>query len=540
MPAPESVERRLEFGLIRQADKIRIVLAFFLMVVFLAAGESVILRPDLAGSAILLATIGSIWSFFFLRWDELLLRGRLPSAVALVILFDLAWLTMFIIATGGFYSPFWALLLLVVVFAAMFFSGTSAAMPLTAFVVALIFVAMAGTLPRLTPTVVWAIAGRLLAVLLLAWFSWALCMVLERERRASQRLVRHLTEGVLLINYDGAVLLANPQMAQFCGMSMDELVGYRIFSPGTRVGDAVLRRMVSDVESRPRLPVSRDLTIEGRQITDLRCTVVPCGRLRGQVLGWVLIVQDVTDIRAATRLREMGLDMVSHELRSPLASLRVMAQVLNGVAGELTDAERERVAVTIERETDRLSRLVADLMDISQVERADYTLAVTAVSVPEAVGQVHELYARHAEQQGKTLINEVPAELPEVLADMDRLVQIINNLVDNAIKYTSVGGSIWLRGEALEDKLSVSVQDTGAGISPEALGVIFEKFGQAPAEGSLSASARGLGLGLYLARTLAWKMHGDLTVHSRPGEGTTFTLTLPRADARPPVVTPPS
>jgi signal transduction histidine kinase len=276
------------------------------------------------------------------------------------------------------------------------------------------------------------------------------------------------------------------------------------------------------------------MTIEGRQTTDLRCTTVPCGRSRGQVLGWVVIVQDVTDIKASTRLKEKGLDMVSHELRSPLASLRVMAQVLNGVAGELTDSDRERVAVTIERETDRLSRLVADLLDISQLERPDYAVHLVAVSVSDVVERVYDLYAPQAEAQGKTLFQELPDNFPAALGDLDRLVQILTNLVDNAIKYTPPEGKITLGGQATEDAVQVWVQDTGPGISPEMATVVFEKFAQAGQAPGGTTGQRGVGLGLYLARTLALRQGGDLTLTSRVGEGSTFTLTLPRADACPP------
>lgn len=533
MLAATATERRLEFGLIRQADKIRIILAFFLMLVFLTAGPAVIFRPEIAGTAIVFATLGSIWSFFFLRWDTLLLRGRLPLVVTLVILFDLLWMTLFLIATGGFHSPFWPLLLLVVVFASTFFSDISAAMPLTALVVAVIYGSLATALPQLDRPTMWELVARLLVVFLLAWINWALCLVLERERRASQRIVRHLTEGVLLVNSDGSVIMANPQMAQYAGMAVDELVGYNLITPEPRPGDAILRLLAADMPSRPAQPVTREVTIEGRHTSDLRATTVPCGRIRGQVLGWVLIVQDLTDLLATARLKEAGLGVLSHELRSPLASLRVMAQVLNGVAGELTDAERERVAVTIERETDRLSRLVADLLDIAQLEREDYTITPVPVSVTEAASAVRDLFAAQAELHNQHLLDELPPDFPLALGDPDRVAQILTNLVDNALKYTPAGGTVCLGGAAHEATVEVWVQDEGPGVEAEVADFIFEKFAQATEKVGGSGS-RGVGLGLYVARVLARKQSGDLQLVSRPGEGSTFILTLPRADSAEP------
>ena len=295
-----AADRHLEFGLIRQADKIRVVLVFFLVTISLFAGPAVLTIPSMAYTSLSLAALVCVWSLFFLRWDELLLRGRLPLAVTVLTLFDLGWMTLFILGTGGFESPFWALLLLVVVFAGAFLqrcllvASADGAGGHQA-----VFAVMAGVEESGHGNPVWDLCGRLLIVVCTSWFTWGLASVLERERQANQRIVRHLTEGVLLINGEGRVLLANPQLCKFCGLAVQDIVGRSLEEVGATPGHALLRQLLKDVAQRPGGTAVRDVLIEGKQVYDLRCSTVPCGT-GARPLGWVLIVQDMTDINAQT------------------------------------------------------------------------------------------------------------------------------------------------------------------------------------------------------------------------------------------------
>ncbi len=525
-------ERHLEFGLIRQADKIRVILVFFLATISLGAGKEMLVVSSLAYTSLALAALVCVWSLFFLRWDELLARGRLPLAVVLLNLFDLGWLTLFVVGTGGADSPFWALLLLVVVFAGAFFSDASWSLPLTTFLVAAIYATLAGASEHSDLTTVWALSGRLLVVICTAWFTWGLASVLERERQANQRIVRHLTEGVLLLNSEGVVLLANPRLGQMCGLTAEELTGRDLEKLVELPGYALLRQLAGDLLSRPTTVLTTEVVVEGKEAHDLRCTTVPC-RGGERTLGWVLIVQDITDIKAQARLKEQGLGLVSHELRSPLASLRVMAQLLSGISGELTPAERDRVASTIEHETDRLSRLVTGLLDLARLEQADFTLRDDEVHLGKLVHGVADLFTPTAQLAGIELRVEVPEDLPVIRADNDRLAQVLTNLVDNAVKYTPRGGTVTLGAETSAGQARLWVRDTGRGIPEEALELIFQKFGQSPGS-EHDRSERGLGLGLYVARLIALKHGGDLWVSSRVGKGSTFMLVLPRVGAAAP------
>ena len=528
-----AAERHLEFGLVRQSDKIRIVLILFLTVVSVAADQRVVPHREIALLALGMAALAAAWSYFFLRWDELLVRRRLAMGVTLLSLFDICWLWMYLVATGGQQSPFWALLVLPVIFSATFFSRTAAAVPLTAFLVGSVLMLMAARDGPLDMQAIWFLSARLLFVLLVAWFAWGLASVLELERRANQRIVRYLTEGVLLINREGAILLCNPRMASLCGLEVDDIVGQRVFGLYDLPGYALLREMMRDVVKKPTAVTVCGTTLEGRELMDLRITTVPCGLSRGEALGWVVVVQDVTEIMGAARMKENTLGLLSHELRSPLASLRVMGQLLGGMAGQLDEDERERVAVTIEKETDRLSRLVTGLLDMTKIEQASYQLERRVISLPEATHRVLDLFEARAAESNLRLVVDVPSDLPGVLADPDRTMQILTNLLDNAVKYTPPGGEVRVSAQPNAYTVLLAVSDTGPGIAPEEQERVFEKFGQVhdPAPGH--AERAGLGLGLHVARSLARKMGGDVYLTSRLSEGSTFTLVLARADTQP-------
>ena len=283
------------------------------------------------------------------------------------------------------------------------------------------------------------------------------------------------------------------------------------------------------LRERPRDAGHVEIVVTGTEVTDLRCTVVPLGGLRP--LGWVVVVQDITDFKAVTRMKEQGLGLLSHELRSPLASMQGMAMVLTRLADGLTVEDRNRAISVIARESDRLSRLVADLMDMTQIEQAAYALDGQPVRVGELIDSVVDLYVLRAQDKGVSLTRQVPADLPPMVGDFRRLVQVLSNLVDNALKHTPAGGEITITANARNMRGRICVGDTGPGIPPEDQDRVFEKFGRSQPEADNGNADSGLGMGLYIARLLARKHGGDLLLRSEPGEGAEFTLILPMVEA---------
>ena len=226
------------------------------------------------------------------------------------------------------------------------------------------------------------------------------------------------------------------------------------------------------------------------------------------------------ELRRLSALRADFVSLVSHELRSPMAAVIGSARTLQQRWRELRPDQREAFLAVIADETTRLSSLVGDVLDTSRIESGMFGYTFSDVDLAEIVRD--SAAAAEIGQDEVRLSQELPTALPHVRGDAERLRQLMDNLISNAVKYSDSGGVVKVHAQVDDGHVVVRVRDTGPGIAPEHQGQIFEKFGRA------SGSAKpGTGLGLFLARSFAEAHGGSLTVDSSPGEGATFTLRLP-------------
>ena len=393
--ASTGAERHVEFGLVRQIDRVKLVLVLLSAVIVVGSGDSIVVSRSLAGFVLAMSALLTLWSYFFIKWDEMAAEGKLPIFVTAFVVVDLGLCASFVQATGGFHSPFWPILLVPVIVAAIFFSGARIALPLTAGLVGIVMSIQAAPEQVWSAARVWELLSRLGIIGLVAWVAWALSAVLERERRANQTIVRHLTEGALLVGLDGRVLLANPAMGRLCGVSVGDMIGQPVAQLVANSGE-LLGQAMQDADTRPASTMVRDLVQSSRRLSDLRCTTVPCADEEGTPLAWLVVVQDLTEIRALTRMKEKGLGLLTHELRSPLTSMRGLARVLSGVTGELSGAEQRQALSFMEKESDRLSRLVGEMLDVASLEQSKVQFHLRPVRVEETIEQVTELFSVQA------------------------------------------------------------------------------------------------------------------------------------------------
>jgi signal transduction histidine kinase/DNA-binding NarL/FixJ family response regulator len=232
----------------------------------------------------------------------------------------------------------------------------------------------------------------------------------------------------------------------------------------------------------------------------------------------------------ADRLKSLFIANMSHEIRTPLNSVLALTQLLReGVAGPLV-ADQRRYLEVIERNGQNLLRLINDILDLSRIEAGHVEVDIQDLPLGPVVAEVVDTLSPLAQRKDLELAVRMPDPPPRVHGDVDRLRQILNNLVGNAIKFTDAG-MVQVAVETRDGEVSIQVIDTGIGIAEADIGKIFREFFQV--DQTLARRQGGTGLGLPIAIRLARLMGGDITVSSVPGSGSRFTLTLPRAPDRP-------
>jgi signal transduction histidine kinase len=227
------------------------------------------------------------------------------------------------------------------------------------------------------------------------------------------------------------------------------------------------------------------------------------------------------ELRRLSALRADFVSLVSHELRSPMAAVIGAARTLEERWRELNAEQRQAFLALISDETSRLSRLVGDVLDTSRIEAGTFSFTFRDVDLTQLLRDV--VAAAELAQDEVRVRTEVSGTLPRVRGDRERLRQVIRNLVDNAVKYSSAGSEVRVRASAYDGDIRVDVQDHGPGIPLEDHKLIFEKFGRSGG----GVTKPGTGLGLFIARSIVEAHGGWLDVESAPDQGATFTLELP-------------
>ncbi len=340
-----------------------------------------------------------------------------------------------------------------------------------------------------------------------------------RERNRLNTVLNALSDGVLILNRHGEVRLLNPNAARILQTVEERALG-RTFVQAVRdhrIVEVFVRCQQSSQEE------SAMLELDGGRF--LRVVVTPS--LKGHVRGYVVILQDLTTLHHLQTVRQDFISNLSHELRTPLASVRALVDTLNDGALEDPPAA-QRFLRRMEVEVDALTQMVQELLELSRIESGKAPVRLQEVTAAPAIAAGAERLRTQAERAELTLAIDLPSDLPTVIADPDRIQQVVVNLVHNAIKFTPAGGQIRLTAKhnATTGEVVVAVQDSGVGIAPEDQPRIFERFYKA----DRARSGGGTGLGLAIAKHIIQAHGGRVWVESWPSRGSTFFFSLPTAD----------
>jgi two-component system phosphate regulon sensor histidine kinase PhoR len=346
--------------------------------------------------------------------------------------------------------------------------------------------------------------------------------LLEHDKEQLRAILSGMVEGVIAVDERGRVVFANDRAGKLLGFEPLAVGKQPLFDVAREAGfrEIVEKGLAASDAHREELewrgPPARTLAVY-------------VSRFPGHGMpGAVVVLHDTTDVRQAERMRQDFVANVSHELKTPLTVIKSSVEALTDGAVEEPEA-RDMFLGQVTREADRLHALIQDLLSLARIESGNLALEAKSVALGREITDCVERHHARAEGKTLTMVEKPPADAREVMvwADPDALRQVLDNLVDNAIKYTPNGGRITVRWNATPDAIVFEVEDTGVGIPQEDLPRVFERFYRV--DKARSRSMGGTGLGLSIVKHLVQAMKGQVRVASTVGKGTTFRVSLPRA-----------
>lgn len=340
-------------------------------------------------------------------------------------------------------------------------------------------------------------------------------------------VLRAMMEGVLAVDERQRILFANDAAGRLLGFVAEDAEGKMLLEVVRNhmlheaVAEALANRDTTDHETQR---YEFDSHRSRGKIISFRAS-----RLHGDPCpGVVLVLQDVTDLRRLEHLRQEFIANVSHELKTPLAAIKAFAETLR--AGAIDDPGINRkFTASIEEEAERLNDLIAKMLKLAKIESGHEPFVIVPIRLEDALEQCLERHDPLAAQKQLSLrVEATGGKDVSVWADRDGLTTILNNLVDNAIKYTGAGGEVVIRYAALDDQVvRIEVSDSGVGIPAELQPRVFERFYRV--ETSRSREFGSSGLGLAIVKHLAHHFNGSVSVRSEVDRGSTFEVLLPNA-----------
>ncbi|MBI5745261.1 MAG: PAS domain S-box protein [Elusimicrobia bacterium] len=345
-------------------------------------------------------------------------------------------------------------------------------------------------------------------------------------RDRTEKVLSKVAEGKVIVDKDGKILMMNPAAEAISGKRLAEVAGTHV-SEHLNPGEHFLT-LSEDMDLSSGAPVSGKVSQAGDEEVGraLRGSMALLQDDEGRVVGAYTTLPELTKFKEAQRLQEEFLSKITHELQSPLSSISSALEMLTDTAnGKLDTDESKFLAISV-RNSRRLTEMIRSILDFSKLQSGKLTVHPEPVSLGSMLAEAGDGLLPWAKTKELTLTVRAPVPDVTVLADRTRIIQVLTNLIANAIKSTPKGGSVLVAASRTanpEPGAVVGVRDTGPGIAPENLKKIFQKFVQVDDGGA----REGVGLGLAIANELVALHHGKIWAESEQGKGATFYFTIP-------------
>lgn len=344
------------------------------------------------------------------------------------------------------------------------------------------------------------------------------------QKKRIETIINRMTDPVIGLDEKRFVVFANEKSLQLLNLPKEKVVGR--YSPDVALENDLLRKLIRQEEINEKANLLK-IIINGKEnyfskeIIDIHYT--PTGEKENIHVGQVILLKNITQYKELDLAKTNFIATISHELKTPIASLQMCAQLISDERVGLLNQEQQKIVTSLKDETNRLSKLVSELLDLSQVETGNVKLTLGSVSPIKLVEQAIDSVKLQAERNNITLDLEASEDLPTVKADPEKATWVLINLLTNAIRYTPGNGKIEIRVEKISNQVHFSVQDFGPGIEEKYLSRVFDKFFQVP------GTTHGTGLGLAISKEFIEAQGGTITLQSKFGYGSTFIVSLPQS-----------
>lgn len=346
----------------------------------------------------------------------------------------------------------------------------------------------------------------------------------EQEKRKTESIMMNLSDGLIMLDNTYRLVLVNPKAEEYLGIKEKEVVGLKTFTQEINKFPN-LKQIIKKIPQSPvsLKPLQETILIKKPTKRYLKITTSPVYS-RGTFLGFVKLLIDMTREKEIDQMKSEFVSLASHQLRSPLSSLKWLIEImLRNRVGVISD-EQNKVLKQMQESNDRMIKTVQNLLNVSRIEEGKKGLELKKINFNQIVkNAIQDIQAQAIKKSIR--INFEPAETIEANLDPEKIKIVVQNIIDNAVKYTKEKGDVKIKTKLIGDNIKFTVSDNGIGIPEVEQQKIFVKFHRSANAKLLSV--HGTGLGLYIAKKIVEAHKGKIWFTSSKNQGTTFYIELP-------------
>jgi len=348
---------------------------------------------------------------------------------------------------------------------------------------------------------------------------------LSSERNKFESVIMSIADGVIVLDKEGIIRIINPAAKRFLNRSKDELIDQKYSNVwNEKVNEQVIAYLSSlNSETAHNVPEYANFEIK-KENKILKLIITPLHDSNNEMIGAVIVIQDRTKEAEIESIKQEFISNVSHELRTPITSIKCYVDTLCSHSEQIDSKTKEEFLSIVNEETDRLSHLVNDILELSRLESPNTKIQMMLQDVYPAIEYALKSVIVLAEKKSIKLIKDIEENLPELNINQENIERILINLISNAIKYTPGNGMVKLSVNKEDENISFKIIDNGIGIDEEDLSLIFERFYRVE---NKVHTIKGTGLGLTIVKKSIEQHGGKISVRSNLGEGSIFEFVLP-------------